>query len=153
MLLYLASHCNPSFDKIIRNIYEDYRTRLATVCLRFRSGSDGLAPQFVFPTRNWNREHKPGIHSSYATPRSTPHKDTTMTDALHRRDFLKLGSGAVAAAALGTTVSAADEPTKKRKLHKAMMYATLTYKGSVLEKFQALKAAGFEGVEPMSHMN
>src|SRR5262249_15184079 len=26
-------------------------------------------------------------------------------------------------------------------------------KGSVLEKFQAIKAAGFEGVEPMSHMN
>ena len=32
------------------------------------------------------------------------------------------------------------------------MYGTLTYKGSVLEQFQALKAAGFEGVEPMSHM-
>ena len=32
------------------------------------------------------------------------------------------------------------------------MYATMTYKGSVLEKFKAVKAAGFEGVEPMSHM-
>src|SRR5207244_8399272 len=27
------------------------------------------------------------------------------------------------------------------------------FKGSVLEKFQAVKAAGFEGVEPMSHMS
>jgi hexulose-6-phosphate isomerase len=33
------------------------------------------------------------------------------------------------------------------------MYATIGFKGSVLEKFQAVKAAGFEGVEPMSHMN
>ena len=33
------------------------------------------------------------------------------------------------------------------------MYATLSYPGPVLEKFRAVKAAGFEGVEPMSHMN
>jgi len=33
------------------------------------------------------------------------------------------------------------------------MYATIGFKGSVLEKFKALKEAGFEGVEPMSHMN
>jgi hexulose-6-phosphate isomerase len=76
-----------------------------------------------------------------------------MTDALHRRDFLKLGSATAAAAALAPNTLTAAEPTKKRKLRKAMMYATLTFKGSVLEKFQALKAAGFEGVEPMSHMN
>jgi hexulose-6-phosphate isomerase len=76
-----------------------------------------------------------------------------MTDALNRRDFLKFGSAAVTAATLGTAVTTAAEPAKKRKLRKAMMYATLSFKGSVLEKFQALKAAGFEGVEPMSHMN
>ena len=75
-----------------------------------------------------------------------------MTEQLHRRDFLRIGGGAVAAAALGG-LAAADEPTGKRNIHKAMMYGTLTYKGSVLEQFQALKAAGFEGVEPMSHMN
>jgi len=33
------------------------------------------------------------------------------------------------------------------------MYETITMQGTVLEKFQALKAAGFEGVEPMSHMS
>jgi hexulose-6-phosphate isomerase len=33
------------------------------------------------------------------------------------------------------------------------MYATIGFKGSVLEQFQAVRAAGFEGVEPMSHMN
>ncbi|MDB6059339.1 MAG: Xylose isomerase domain protein barrel [Verrucomicrobiales bacterium] len=33
------------------------------------------------------------------------------------------------------------------------MYATVGVPGSVLEKFKAIKAAGFAGVEPMSHMN
>jgi hexulose-6-phosphate isomerase len=32
------------------------------------------------------------------------------------------------------------------------MYATIGFKGSVLDKFRAVLAAGFEGVEPMSHM-
>jgi hexulose-6-phosphate isomerase len=77
-----------------------------------------------------------------------------MTDALNRRDFLKLGGGAVAAGALGpAVVAAADAPAKKRMIRKAIMGATISYKGSVLEKFQAVKAAGFEGVEPMSHLN
>jgi L-ribulose-5-phosphate 3-epimerase len=73
-----------------------------------------------------------------------------VTNALNRRDFLKLGGGAAAAAALALTARA--EPAKKRQLKKAIMYATIGYEGSVLEKFKALKAAGFEGVEPMSHM-
>jgi hexulose-6-phosphate isomerase len=71
-----------------------------------------------------------------------------MTDLL-RRDFLTLGGGMVAAA-LGSAVAA--EPEKKRPIKKAIMYATIGYKGSVLEKLRAVKAAGFEGVEPMSHM-
>ena len=33
------------------------------------------------------------------------------------------------------------------------MYGTVGLKGSVLEKFKAIKEAGFEGVEPMSHMD
>ncbi len=34
------------------------------------------------------------------------------------------------------------------------MYGTIEMKGSsVLEKFKAVKAAGFEGIEPMSHMS
>jgi hexulose-6-phosphate isomerase len=75
-----------------------------------------------------------------------------MRDSLNRRDFLHLSGGAIAAAALGTAASA-DDTAKKRKLKKAIMYATISFKGSVLEKFKAVKAAGFEGVEPMSHMN
>jgi hexulose-6-phosphate isomerase len=66
-----------------------------------------------------------------------------------RRDFLKQSAALATAAALGTTAPAAD----KRNIKKAIMYATIGFKGSVLEKFEAVKAAGFEGVEPMSHMN
>src|SRR5438876_2508173 len=72
-----------------------------------------------------------------------------MYDFLNRRDCLKLGGSAVAAAAVAPVVAA--EP-KQRKLQKAIMYATIGIKGSVLEQFQAVKAAGFAGVEPMSHM-
>jgi hexulose-6-phosphate isomerase len=76
-----------------------------------------------------------------------------MADSLNRRDFLKLGGGALAVAALSpASRSNADNPAKKRAIKKAIMYATLSYKGPVLEQFQAAKAAGFEGVEPMSHM-
>src|SRR2546423_14707708 len=69
---------------------------------------------------------------------------------MNRRAFLKPSGSVLGAAALGAAVGAAD---KKRSLKKAIMYATIGYKGSVLEQFQAVKAAGFEGVEPMSHMN
>jgi hexulose-6-phosphate isomerase len=77
-----------------------------------------------------------------------------MASALHRRDFLRLGGGLLAAAAAAPAALAADDPQpKKRELRKAMMYATIGYKGSVLEKLRAVKAAGFAGVEPMSHMS
>ena len=72
-----------------------------------------------------------------------------MFDALNRRDFLKLGG---AAALVPTLLTAADEQPKKRKIKKAIMYATIGYPGSVMEKLKAVKAAGYEGVEPMSHM-
>ena len=75
-----------------------------------------------------------------------------MSDSANRRDFLKRGSGLLAAAALGTAGVAVGAPPKKRALRKAIMYATIGYKGPVREQFRAVKAAGFEGVEPMSHM-
>jgi hexulose-6-phosphate isomerase len=72
--------------------------------------------------------------------------------SMHRRDFLKIG-GATVFAGLSTVGSfAADDATKKRPIKKAIMYATIGYPGSVMEKLKAVKAAGFEGVEPMSHM-
>ena len=45
-----------------------------------------------------------------------------MSNALNRRDFLKLGSGAVAATALPTTnLLGADAPAKNRPIRKAVM--------------------------------
>lgn len=76
---------------------------------------------------------------------------------LSRRDFLQTSGAALAAAAAApwTRVAAlADAPAKKaRKLRKAIMYSTIGLKASVLEKFKAVKAAGFEGVEPIGNMN
>ncbi len=63
---------------------------------------------------------------------------------MNRRRFLATAGAALASQALHA---------KTRDLHKAIMYATVGVKGSVLEKFQAVKAAGFEGIEPMSHMS
>src|SRR2546426_2300564 len=77
-----------------------------------------------------------------------------MQTNLNRREFLKVSSGALAGTALGTTsLTAADAVPGKRKIKKAIMYATAGLKGSVFQKFKAIKEAGFEGVEPMSHMN
>jgi len=74
---------------------------------------------------------------------------------MKRRSFLKLVMGGAAAASTPVAglaaASAASKP--KRNLRKAIMYSTIGVKGSVLEKFRAMKEAGFEGVEPMGAMN
>ena len=69
-----------------------------------------------------------------------------------RRQFLQTGTTLFAATAFGAPLFAA-EAKPKRQLKKAIMWDTFGMKGTVLEKFQALKAAGFEGVEPSSHMD
>ncbi|MEK7685340.1 MAG: sugar phosphate isomerase/epimerase family protein [Verrucomicrobiota bacterium] len=78
-----------------------------------------------------------------------------MNDSLPRRGFLRLGTVAAMTALSRPMLQAADEaaPAPKRRLKKAIMYATVGVKGSVLEKFQAVREAGFAGVEPMSHMD
>ena len=70
---------------------------------------------------------------------------------MNRRTFLSVAAGATAAAAFASPALAAANP--KRKLRKAIMYSTIGVKGTVLEKFRAMKAAGFAGVEPMGAMN
>ena len=62
-----------------------------------------------------------------------------------------MAMGGAAAAAFAPAAPAASKP--KRNLRKAIMYSTIGVKGSVLEKFRAMKEAGFEGVEPMGAMN
>ena len=69
---------------------------------------------------------------------------------INRRSFVMVTVGAAAMAALGARGYCASP---KRNLRKAIMYSTIGVKGSVLEKFRAMKAAGFEGVEPMGGMN
>ena len=75
---------------------------------------------------------------------------------MKRREFLKNGAKAVTLAALAPSALCADADvatTTKRSIHKAIMWGTVGLKGSVLEKMQAIKAAGFEGTEMMSHMD
>src|SRR3989441_2731290 len=68
---------------------------------------------------------------------------------MNRRSFLKIAMAGAATAAFAPTVSAAS----KRNLRKAIMYSTIGVKGSVLEKFRAMKEAGFEGIDAMGAMN
>src|SRR4051812_19967373 len=73
-----------------------------------------------------------------------------MNTTLTRRQFLAASGAAVALTAAGPHLIAADAP--KRSIKKAVMWATVGYPGTVLEKMKAIKAAGFDGVEMMSHM-
>jgi len=77
---------------------------------------------------------------------------------MNRRDFLRIGGSALALASLQPgALTAADQPADaappKPGIKKAIMWGTIGLKGSVLEKMRALKDAGFEGVEMMSHMD
>ncbi len=72
-----------------------------------------------------------------------------------RRHFLKTSGSALVLAAAGPGVFAADEKSAalKRPIKKGIMWATVGVKGSVLEKMKAIKAAGFDGTEMMSHLD
>ena len=77
---------------------------------------------------------------------------------MQRREFLKTGAGALALAALAPHILAeAGNPSGaaavKRPLKRGIMWATVGVKGTVLEKMKAIKEAGFDGVEMMSHMD
>lgn len=78
---------------------------------------------------------------------------------MNRREFLKTSAGALALAALAPMALPADDQksqgaaTPKRAIKKGIMWGTVGLKGSVLEKMKAIKEAGFEGTEMMSHMN
>src|SRR5436190_23956211 len=77
---------------------------------------------------------------------------------MNRREFLQTGASALAFTALGHVAFAAEEKTSspaasKSAIKKAIMWGTVGVKGSILEKMQAIKEAGFQGTEMMSHMN
>ncbi|HUS07686.1 MAG TPA: sugar phosphate isomerase/epimerase family protein [Bryobacteraceae bacterium] len=70
-----------------------------------------------------------------------------MTNPLNRRHF----AGSLLAAAGSLAIPSASGKT--RDIRKAIMYDTVKLSGPVMAKFEAIKAAGFDGVEPVSHMN
>ncbi len=70
-----------------------------------------------------------------------------MSVPLTRRDFLKAGSVALAAAALPPPGRAEDAPAKKRNLKKGIMWACVSGQMSILDKFKMIKASGFDGTE------
>jgi L-ribulose-5-phosphate 3-epimerase len=77
---------------------------------------------------------------------------------MRRREFLIHSTGALALAALAPGAFAAEEKkpeaaASKRTIKKGIMWGTVGVKGSVVEKMKAVKEAGFEGVEMMSHMD
>ncbi len=74
-----------------------------------------------------------------------------MNKNIPRRDFIKLSTAAVALAGVNPSLLAAENGRPAR-LKKGIMYATVGVPGSVQEKLKAVKEAGFQGVEPMSHM-
>lgn len=73
-----------------------------------------------------------------------------MNTVQHRRHFLRQVGTALTAAAVTPALLAASKP---RGIQKAIMWGTVGVKGSVLEKMQLVKAAGFTGVEPNGGMN
>jgi hexulose-6-phosphate isomerase len=76
---------------------------------------------------------------------------------MNRRDFLKGSASALAVSLLSSGAALenanAQANPQGRSIKKAIMWGTVGIKGSVLEKMQAIKAAGFQGTEMMSHMN
>lgn len=77
------------------------------------------------------------------------------TPTLDRRRFLKTAATLSALASLRSSgpVLRAATPPATPAIRKGIMWATVGVKGSVLEKMQAIRAAGIPGVEMMSHMN
>ena len=73
---------------------------------------------------------------------------------MNRRAFLLQTTGALALAAADLpNLSRAEGAASKRPIKKAIMWGTVGVKGSTLEKMKAIKDAGFEGVEMISHMD
>jgi L-ribulose-5-phosphate 3-epimerase len=65
-----------------------------------------------------------------------------------RRQFL----ATTLTAAAGAAFTGCATTSGQARIRKAIMWNTLGYPGSILEKFRAVKAAGFDGMELESHM-
>ena len=69
----------------------------------------------------------------------------------NRRSFL--ASAAATAVSSFAVTSFAQSAPKQRNIKKAIMLGTLGVKGTLLERFQAAKDAGYEGVEANGGLN
>jgi L-ribulose-5-phosphate 3-epimerase len=77
---------------------------------------------------------------------------------MNRREFVQTGAAALALASLAPSALAAEpqaaaSAASGRNLKKGIMWGTVGVKGSVLEKMKAIREAGFDGTEMMSHMD
>ena len=90
---------------------------------------------------------------------------------MERRNFIKkalITTGAISVASTEGFISAinkqspvlsdyqantATSPENSSSLLKSIMWGTIDMNGSVLDKCKAIKAAGFDGIEPNSHMD
>ncbi len=71
---------------------------------------------------------------------------------MNRREFTRK-SLMTAAMVSSFPVYSAINPDKSRNIKKGIMWGTIGVGDTIAEKFQAVKEAGFDGVEVMSHMN
>jgi hexulose-6-phosphate isomerase len=72
---------------------------------------------------------------------------------MNRRVFLRTAVAGLAGAAAGPAALRSHAAPRPRALRKAIMHSTIGIKGSVLDKYRAVKAAGFAGVEPMGGLD
>jgi len=73
---------------------------------------------------------------------------------MKRREFTR--NAVLVAGALSATpylLVAKPVAVPVRMIKKGIMWGSIGFGSTILEKFQAAKAAGFDGVEPMSHLN
>jgi len=79
---------------------------------------------------------------------------------MHRRNFIKntlLATGALPVALFDIQTTVASEMSVDQSpqsgFQKSIMWGTVGMQGTVLEKCKAIKEAGFDGIEPDSHMD
>jgi len=76
---------------------------------------------------------------------------------MKRRNFIKntiLATGALSLPLSGNEVFAGSKAQPSAaNFKKSIMWGTVGFEGSILDKCKAVKAAGFQGIEPNSHMD
>lgn len=81
---------------------------------------------------------------------------------MKRRNFIKntfIATGALSFSSLNNAVFAGNNSgftelaSPSGALKKSIMWGTVGMEGSVMDKCKAIKAAGYDGIEPNSHMD